>query len=122
MQGTTRAQAIVELAPALPAPFWRALHPHRPPPAHHRVPKCCRARLWAPMAAAQQWRQALALLARGVGSPGLAPAGALSARCREVCTSAVARHVQPAEAEPPHADTLQPRWLRELGVVRTDWT
>ena len=40
---------------------------------------------------------------------------------RSLASSPAAAHVQPAPAEEEPA-AAAPRWLRELGAVRTDWT
>lgn len=43
---------------------------------------------------------------------------------RHLSGSSVSQHVQPAPADDasPSATPQQPRWLRELGTIRTDWT
>lgn len=43
---------------------------------------------------------------------------------RQLSGSPALQHVQPApEEDQPAAATSQgPRWLRELGTIRTDWT
>lgn len=66
----------------------------------------------------------MALLLRG--APGrLAALAGLAARGREICTTAWARHVQPAPAEEEQSSSASgtaARWRQELGSVRTDWT
>lgn len=43
---------------------------------------------------------------------------------RHLSGSPASQHVQPVPAEDasPSASPEQPRWLRELGTIRTDWT
>lgn len=62
---------------------------------------------------------------RGLG--GRATWAGVVVRCREFSGTACAAHVQPVEDDAPEASTAaaaaeKPRWQRELGAVRTDWT
>ena len=66
---------------------------------------------------------AVALLLRRLGaSGGLAAGGALAARCRDVSTCTTLLHVQPAPSDDAEQPAPRPRWQRELGAIRTDWT
>ena len=70
-------------------------------------------------------RQAVGALLRGLGGAriGAAPSGAgIGLKARELSGTAGAWHVQPAEENVPDQQAGEPRWLRELGAIRTDWT
>ena len=71
-------------------------------------------------------RQAVGALLRGLGCAriGGAPSGAgiLGLKARELSGTAGAYHVNPAEENVPDQQAGEPRWLRELGAIRTDWT
>ncbi|KAL4451863.1 hypothetical protein ABPG75_007525 [Micractinium tetrahymenae] len=62
---------------------------------------------------------------RGLGAGRASWAGVV-VRCREFSGTACAQHVQPVQEDAPEAGQAsaaeKPRWQRELGAVRTDWT
>lgn len=62
---------------------------------------------------------------RGLGA-GRATWAGVVVRCREFSGTACAAHVQPVQDDAPVAGEAsaaeKPRWQRELGAVRTDWT
>ncbi len=62
---------------------------------------------------------------RGLGA-GRATWAGVVVRCREFSGTACAAHVQPVQEDAPEAGQVsaaeKPRWQRELGAVRTDWT
>jgi hypothetical protein len=62
---------------------------------------------------------AIGALARRAAASQRASLAALANR--SLSSSPAAAHVQPAPAEEDTA-AAAPRWLRELGAVRTDWT
>ncbi|GFR42199.1 hypothetical protein Agub_g3090, partial [Astrephomene gubernaculifera] len=67
----------------------------------------------------------LVFLTRSVLLSGQQAAGVGAVRAALQCafsTSSSIRHSQPQAAETVSSDTSVSRWIRELGVVRTDWT
>ena len=72
----------------------------------------------------QQSKQAVAVALRGLGAQRIAAWVGLSGRGRDICSSAIAQHVQPVLAEDNAAaePTGKPGWQQELGAIRTNWT
>jgi len=69
-------------------------------------------------------KQAFAgILGRLVASP-IEGAAAITVGIRHLSVSNALQHVQPAPAHdvPPSNNGDKPRWLAELGAIRTDWT
>jgi hypothetical protein len=73
-----------------------------------------------------QSKMALTALLRGLARHGECIQGtpaALVSGFRCIGTSVTGMHVQPVPAEDVSgAQAENPRWQRELGIIRTDWT
>jgi hypothetical protein len=70
-----------------------------------------------------QSKQAMAVALRGLGAQRIAAWAGLTARGRDICSSAVSQHVQPVLAEDnAAAEPAGKAWQKELGAIRTNWT